>query len=184
MEQILPTHEAGPLWWSHAVLFCSLPSRKGKQKLPMKIVPLAWAAHWNHWWGEAEKNTTVGLRFNCSKVWCGHLVVGKLCSLSWKTLPEDIVICEIRCLSPKNPPALRETWIQSLGWEDPLEKGKATPSGILAGRIPWTVHGIANNRTRLSNFHSLTHLKKVKEGTRVGFRKQGLQAFLSSCLFL
>jgi len=39
----------------------------------------------------------------------------------------------------KNPAAMRETWIQSLGWEDPLEKGKATPSNILAGRIPWTV---------------------------------------------
>ena len=39
----------------------------------------------------------------------------------------------------KNPPALRETWIQSLDWEDPLEKGKATNSSILAWRIPWTV---------------------------------------------
>ena len=39
----------------------------------------------------------------------------------------------------KNPPAMRETWVQSLGWEDPLEKGKATHSCILAWRIPWTV---------------------------------------------
>ena len=38
----------------------------------------------------------------------------------------------------KNPPAVQETWIQSLGWEDPLEKGKATHSSILAWRIPWT----------------------------------------------
>ena len=38
----------------------------------------------------------------------------------------------------KNPPAMRETWVQSLGWEDPLEKGKATHSSILAWRIPWT----------------------------------------------
>ena len=38
-----------------------------------------------------------------------------------------------------NPPAMRETWVQSLGWEDPLEKGKATHSSILAWRIPWTV---------------------------------------------
>ena len=36
----------------------------------------------------------------------------------------------------KNLPAMQETWIQSLGWEDPLEKGKATLSGILAWRIP------------------------------------------------
>ena len=33
--------------------------------------------------------------------------------------------------------AIRETWVQSLGWEDPLEKGMATHSSILAWRIPW-----------------------------------------------
>ena len=39
----------------------------------------------------------------------------------------------------KNPPAMWETWVQSLGWEDPLEKGKATHSSILAWRIPGTL---------------------------------------------
>ena len=39
----------------------------------------------------------------------------------------------------KKPPAMWETWVQSLGWEDPLEKGKATHSSILAWRIPWIV---------------------------------------------
>ena len=38
----------------------------------------------------------------------------------------------------KNPPAVWETWVQSLGWEDPLEKGMVTHSSILAWRIPWT----------------------------------------------
>ena len=38
----------------------------------------------------------------------------------------------------KNPPAVRETWVSSLDWEDPLEKGMATHSSILAWRIPWT----------------------------------------------
>ena len=38
----------------------------------------------------------------------------------------------------KNLPSLQETWVQSLGWEDPLEKGMATHSSILAWRIPWT----------------------------------------------
>ena len=38
----------------------------------------------------------------------------------------------------KNPPAVRETCVRSLGWEDPLEEGMATHSGILAWRIPWT----------------------------------------------
>ena len=36
----------------------------------------------------------------------------------------------------KNPPAIRETWVQFLGWEDPLEKGRATHPSILAWRIP------------------------------------------------
>ena len=45
----------------------------------------------------------------------------------------------------KNLPAMQETWVQSLGKEDPLEKGMATPSSILAWRIPEvTVHGVAN----------------------------------------
>ena len=39
----------------------------------------------------------------------------------------------------KNLPAVQETWVQSLGWEDPLEKGEATHSSILAWRIPWTI---------------------------------------------
>ena len=38
----------------------------------------------------------------------------------------------------KNPPAVQETWVRSLGWEDPLEEGLATHSSILAWRIPWT----------------------------------------------
>ena len=39
----------------------------------------------------------------------------------------------------KNPPAMRETWVRSLGWKDALEKGKATHPSILTQRIPWTV---------------------------------------------
>ena len=39
----------------------------------------------------------------------------------------------------KNPPSMWETWVRSLAWEDPLEKGKDTHSSILAQKIPWTV---------------------------------------------
>ena len=49
---------------------------------------------------------------------------------SWASLVAQLV---------KNLPAMWETWIQSLGWEDPLEKGKAIQSSILAWRIPWAV---------------------------------------------
>ena len=44
----------------------------------------------------------------------------------------------------KNPPAMRETWVGSLGWEHPLQEGKATHSSILAWRIPWTVQSMAH----------------------------------------
>ena len=58
-------------------------------------------------------------------------------NLSWAFLMAQLV---------KNLPAMRETWVQSLGWEDPLEKGKATHSNILSWRIPWTlVHGVTKS---------------------------------------
>ena len=49
---------------------------------------------------------------------------------SWTSLVAQLV---------KNPLAMWETWVRSLGWEDLLEKGKATHPSILAWRIPWTV---------------------------------------------
>ena len=56
----------------------------------------------------------------------------------------------------KDPPAKQETWVQSLGQEDPLEKEMATHSRILVWEIPWTeeprtVHGVAKSWTQLSN---------------------------------
>ena len=46
----------------------------------------------------------------------------------------------------KNPPAMQKTWIRSLGWEDPLEKGTDTYSNILAWRVPWTVSSMGSQR--------------------------------------
>ena len=51
-------------------------------------------------------------------------------SFRWTSLITQLV---------KNPPAMRETRVQFLGWEDRLEKGRTTHSSILAWRIPWTV---------------------------------------------
>ena len=58
----------------------------------------------------------------------------------------------------KNLPAMTEIWVQSLGWDDPLEKGMATHSSVLAWRIPmgrgawWaTVHGVTKSRAPLSD---------------------------------
>ena len=54
--------------------------------------------------------------------------VQKLFSLSWICLVAQTI---------KNPPAMQEIWVWSLGWEDPLEKGMAIHSSILVWRIPW-----------------------------------------------
>jgi len=56
--------------------------------------------------------------------------IGYPLQYSWASLVAQLV---------KNPPAVLETWVRSLGWEDPPEKEKATHSSILAWRIPWTV---------------------------------------------
>ena len=55
--------------------------------------------------------------------------IGYPLQYSWASLVAQTV---------KNCPAMRETWVQLLGWEDPLEEGMATHSSVLAWRIPWT----------------------------------------------
>ena len=72
--------------------------------------------------------------------------------MEWASLVAQLV---------KNPPAMKETWVQSLGWEDPLEKGKATLSSILAWRI-LDLHRFLRRQVRWSGipislriFHSL-----------------------------
>ena len=75
--------------------------------------------------------------------------IGYLLQYFWASLVAQTV---------KNLPAMQETWVQSLSWEDPLEKGMATHSSILAWQIPmdrggwWAaVHGVTQSRTQLSD---------------------------------
>ena len=70
--------------------------------------------------------------------------------MTWASLVAQMV---------KNQLAIQETWVQSLGWEYSLEEGMATPSSILAQRIPmdrgaWrdTIHGVAKGQTRQSKY--------------------------------
>ena len=83
-------------------------------------------------------NSSVGKESTCSAGDCGSIPglgssagegIGYTLQYSWASLVAHLV---------KNPPKVWETWVRSLGWEDPLEKGKATHSNILAWRIPWT----------------------------------------------
>ena len=63
--------------------------------------------------------------------------IGYPLQYSWASLMAQLV---------KNPPAMQKTWVQSLGWEDSLERGKATHCNILAWRIPWTVYSMELQR--------------------------------------
>ena len=70
-------------------------------------------------------------QFNQKNTWSNIKVVSLIALyLVWASLVAQLV---------KNPPVMQVAWVQSLGWEDPLEKGTATHSSILAWRIPWTV---------------------------------------------
>ena len=61
--------------------------------------------------------------------------IGYPLQYSWASLVAQLV---------KNLPAMQETWVRSLGWEDPLEKGKATHFSILAWRVPWTIWSLGS----------------------------------------
>ena len=71
--------------------------------------------------------------------------IGYPLQYSWASLVAQLV---------KNPPPIWDTWVRSLGWEDPLEKEKATHSSILAWRIPWAIrpwgHKESDTTERLS----------------------------------
>ena len=62
----------------------------------------------------------------------------------------------------KNRPAMWETWVRSLGWGDPLEKGKTTHSSILAWRIPWTVKSMGSQRAGHA-WETFTAMKKEEQ---------------------
>ena len=83
----------------------------------------------------------------------------KSCRQCWhcdspESVGNKLAVAALSAHLAKNPPAMQETPAQFLGREDPLEKGKATHSSVLAWRIPWTLWSMGLQRwTRLSNFH-------------------------------
>ena len=92
------------------------------------LLALGWVREWN------------------SQLWQRH-TIWTIHSLSQASLLAQLV---------RNPSAMRETWVQSLGWEDTLEKGEATHTSILAWRIPRTTQSTGSqSQTWLSNFHIL-----------------------------
>ena len=73
----------------------------------------------------------------------------------------------------KNPPVMQETWVRSLDWEDPLEKGTSTHSKFLAWRIPWTVQSplyIGRKESGMTEqFHDYKLILIMKDGFEHGF---------------
>ena len=86
----------------------------------------------------------------------------------------------------KNPPAMEEAWVQSLGQEDPLEKGMATHSTILAWRVPWTEEpgGIQSMGLQESNMTATKPLppQKRKDDTCLHQRAHKAGLLLSNAL--
>ena len=73
--------------------------------------------------------------------------IGYTLQYPWVSLVAQLVM---------NLPAMWETWVRSQGWEDLLEKGKATHSSILAWRIPWTVESVGSQRVGHTVSHSIS----------------------------
>ena len=68
----------------------------------------------------------------------------------------------------KNLPAMWETWVPSLDWEDPLENGMATHSSILAWRLPWTMYSSWGRKESDMTFTSLERTESWGEAQKEG----------------
>ena len=117
-----------------------------------RITPLKYVALSTPWlvfssWGPKAAGQ---MEHHLETVWC---LKGRKAGVSSSFLSLDAGLSEVCCKGPcpvlgkhpslvaqrvTNPPAMQETRVRSLGWDDPLEKGKATHSSVLAWRIPWT----------------------------------------------
>ena len=122
----IPLCPFSPYWWWLLGHWFSL-------ELPRSFKNPAVQFHSQRWFDQYECTLDLGkfqrsLGILCSQGWEPLLI--DPCYLHWASLVAQVV---------KNPSAIQETWVWSLGWEDPLKKGKATHSSILAWRIPWAI---------------------------------------------
>ena len=128
-----------------------------------------------HPWDSPGKNTGVGCHFLLRfSILVAHKINGRM-FLKYHCLDSTPRVSDLHHLwwslaslvaqTAKNlPPAMQETWVQSLAWENPLEKGMATHSSIPTWRIPWTEKpgrlqsmGVTKSWTRVSHTFSLSH---------------------------
>ena len=98
--------------------------------------------------------------YNCRRVKIDRYIFFQLSVATIALLPQTKYIPNLFIITTKvarnagDLPAMRETWVPPLGWEDPLEKGKATHS-FWSGEFHglYIVHGVTKSRTQLSDFH-------------------------------
>ena len=142
--------------WLNNIPVCVLCCAKSLQSCLTLCDPMDYACQAPHPRNSPGKNTGVGCPALLQGIFptqygtCRSYVS---CKYTHFSLPTFLVAQMI-----KNPPARWETWVQSLGWEDPLKEGMSTHSSILAWRIPmdggaWrtTVHGVEKSWTQLRN---------------------------------
>ena len=125
-------------------------------------------AGWHHWLDGCEFEWTLGDGdgqgdLACCDSW-GRKESDMTERLNWYKMILNILGIRASLVAQvvKNPPVMQETWVQSLGWEDPLEKETATHSSILAWRIPWAciVHGVAElDTTEWLSLHLMVSYK-------------------------
>ena len=110
-----------------------------KQRLHVKLISVTWWSLWmkhcDAWWWLAAAHT-------CSVLVRTQMLSCFIPNTGWLLNCRASLVAQL----VKNPPAMWETWVQSLGWEDPLEKGKAVHYSILAWRSPWTVEAMGSQR--------------------------------------
>ena len=125
---------------------CKEPSCQCRRRKRRMFYPWVGKILWNRKWQPTR--VFVPGESHGQKSLAGYSIKGHKRWTHWSDLAH--ACCPIKCSTywrraslvaqlVKNLPAMRETWVRSLGWEDALEKGKATHSSIRAWRIPWTV---------------------------------------------
>ena len=137
---------------------------------------------WYHWLNGHESEQTPGDGEGWGSLACCSPQGCKESDNNWATKQHDtrsgFLWASLVAQLVKNPTAMWETWVQSLGWEDPLEKGKATHSSITAWRIPWTSpwgHKESDTTEQLSLSHSTDRVWASSEGERA--LKHGMVSF-------
>ena len=132
---------------------------------------MAQKQHWTHregnrglekWLCREKQSKANGFAYTVTRSW-GPFFVFFPPQVKWNYCQVTEKLNKTAAQLVKNPPAMCETWVQSLGWEEPLEKGKLTHSSIQAWRIPWIVEFRGSQRVGHDWLtFTLTHTQRIE----------------------